>query len=362
LLNDRTPPFDFRSCIVGLIFNITQELMMKEQFSMQGKEDKFFGLKKEQLVEMYRQMVLIRRFEEKAAQMYGMGKIGGFCHLYIGEEAIAVGAMAALREGDYVLSAYRDHGHALTKGMDPSKVMAELFGKVTGSSHGKGGSMHLFDAAKHFLGGYAIVAGHVPIATGVAFAARYRGEDKVTLCLFGEGATNQGVFHEALNLAALWKLPIVYLCENNRYGMGTSVERASAVWDVYEKACAYDMPRGLVDGMDVLAVYRSVTDAVKRAREHHIPTLLEARTYRFRGHSMSDPIHGHYRTKEEVEQQKARDPILLFGNMLKEERVVTDAGIEEIEKSVKAVIDASVKFAEESSEPPLESIREDVYI
>lgn len=336
--------------------------MMKEQFSMQGKEDKFLGLKKEQLVEMYRQMVLIRRFEEKAAQMYGMGKIGGFCHLYIGEEAIAVGAMAALREGDYVLSAYRDHGHALTKGMDPNKVMAELFGKVTGSSHGKGGSMHLFDAAKHFLGGYAIVAGHVPIATGVAFAAKYRSEDKVTLCLFGEGATNQGVFHEALNLAALWRLPIVYLCENNRYGMGTSIERASAVWDVYEKACAYDMPRGLVDGMDVLAVYRSVTEAVKRAREHHIPTLLEARTYRFRGHSMSDPIHGHYRTKEEVEQQKARDPMFLFGNMLKEEGVVTDAGIEEIEKSVKAVIDASVKFAEESSEPPLESIQEDVYV
>ncbi len=335
---------------------------MKEQFSMQGKEDKFLGLKKEQLVEMYRQMVLIRRFEEKAAQMYGMGKIGGFCHLYIGEEAIAVGAMAALREGDYVLSAYRDHGHALTKGMDPNKVMAELFGKVTGSSHGKGGSMHLFDAAKHFLGGYAIVAGHVPIATGVAFAAKYRSEDKVTLCLFGEGATNQGVFHEALNLAALWRLPIVYLCENNRYGMGTSIERASAVWDVYEKACAYDMPRGLVDGMDVLAVYRSVTEAVKRAREHHIPTLLEARTYRFRGHSMSDPIHGHYRTKEEVEQQKARDPMFLFGNMLKEEGVVTDAGIEEIEKSVKAVIDASVKFAEESSEPPLESIQEDVYV
>lgn len=336
--------------------------MMKEQLSMQGKEDKFLGLKKEQLVEMYRQMVLIRRFEEKAAQMYGMGKIGGFCHLYIGEEAIAVGAMAALREDDYVLSAYRDHGHALTKGMDPNRVMAELFGKVTGSSHGKGGSMHLFDAAKHFLGGYAIVAGHVPIATGVAFAAKYRGEDKVTLCLFGEGATNQGVFHEALNLAALWKLPIVYLCENNRYGMGTSIERASAVWDAYEKACAYDMPRGLVDGMDVLAVYRSVTEAVKRAREHRIPTLLEARTYRFRGHSMSDPIHGHYRTKEEVEQQKARDPILLFGNMLTEEGVVTEAGIEEIEKSVKAVIDASVEFAEESSEPPLESIQEDVYV
>jgi len=335
---------------------------MKQQRSVESKEGKFSGLTNEQLIEMYRQMVLIRRFEEKAAQMYGMGKIGGFCHLYIGEEAVAVGAIAALREDDYVLSAYRDHGHALVKGIDPNKVMAELFGKVTGSSHGKGGSMHLFDATKHFLGGYAIVGGHVPIATGVAFATKYRGEDKVTLCFFGEGATNQGVFHEALNLAALWKLPIVYLCENNRYGMGTSIERASAVWDVYQKACAYDMPRGLVDGMDVLAVYRGVSNAVKQARERHIPTLLEARTYRFRGHSMSDPIHGHYRTKEEVEEQKKHDPILLFGNTLKEEGVLTNTGIEEIEKLVKAIVDESVKYAEESPEPPLESIYEDVYV
>jgi pyruvate dehydrogenase E1 component alpha subunit len=222
--------------------------------------------------------------------------------------------------------------------------------------------MHLFDVSKRFLGGYAIVGGHVPIATGVAFGTKYRGEDKVTLCFFGEGATNQGVFHEAMNMAALWKLPVVYVCENNRYGMGTSIERASAVWDVYQKACAYDMHRGVVDGMNVLEVYGVVKEAVQRARTDQTPSLIEARTYRFRGHSMSDPIHGHYRTKDEVEDQKKRDPITLFGTVLKEAGILADTDIEEIEKRVKATVDEAVRFAEESPEPPPETIYEDVYV
>lgn len=318
-------------------------------------------LSTEQLISFYRKMLLIRRFEERAAQEYGKSKIGGFCHLYIGQEAVGVGAIETLREDDYIFSAYRDHGHALARGMDPKGIMAELFGKVTGCSKGMGGSMHMFDASKNFMGGYGIVGGHVPLAAGTAFGAKYLGKDSVTICFFGEAASNQGVFHETLNLAALWKLPVVFVCENNRYGMGTAVERAHAVWDIYQKASAYDMARGWFDGMDVIESYRAVKAAVDRARTSSEPTMLEARTYRFRGHSMSDPIHGHYRTKEEVEEQKKSDPIPRFAEELLHAGILTQNSVDEMEAEIKTIVNEAVEFADQSPEPPPEFLRENVY-
>ena len=246
---------------------------------------------------MLRQMLLIRRFEEKAAESYALGKIGGFCHLYIGQEAVAVGSLAALRDDDYVISSYREHGQALARGIPATAVMAELFGKATGCSKGKGGSMHLFDASKRFMGGHGIVGGHIPLAAGLGFAIRYRGGDQVCLCFFGEAAVNIGAFHEALNMASVYKLPVIFCCENNHYGMGTAFDRVAAVTDVVEHACSYDMAAELVNGMDVSAVYEATQRAVRRARSGGHPTLLEVRTYRFMGHSMSDPLHGVYRTK-----------------------------------------------------------------
>ncbi|MCX6137321.1 MAG: pyruvate dehydrogenase (acetyl-transferring) E1 component subunit alpha [Ignavibacteriales bacterium] len=314
------------------------------------------------LIDMYRQMLLIRRFEERAAQEYGKSKIGGFCHLYIGQEAVGVGAIAALRKDDYIFSSYRDHGHALAAGMDPNGIMAELFGKFTGCSKGMGGSMHMFDASKNFMGGYGIVGGHVPLASGTAFASKYTGKDSVTICFFGEAAANQGVFHETLNLAALWKLPVIFICENNRYGMGTAVERASAVWDIYQKASAYDMDRLAVDGMDVLEMYRVIKRAADRARKNSSPTMIEARTYRFRGHSMSDPIHGHYRTKEEVEEQKKSDPIPGFAAELLAAGVLTQAMIDQMELEIKNIVNEAVDFADHSPEPPAEFLFENVYV
>src|SRR5438128_5127504 len=235
---------------------------------------------RETLLAMFRQMLLIRRFEEKCAESYSLGKIGGFCHLYIGQEAVAVGAISALRPDDYVRTSYREHGQAIAKGMSPKAVMAELYGKATGCSHGKGGSMHLFDTSLNFLGGHAIVGGQIPLGTGLAFASKYKGTDQVTLCFFGEAAVNQGAFHESLNMAQLWKVPCIYICENNRYGMGTSLERAMSIHDVSQKACAYDIAAEFVDGMDVLAMRQATEHAVKRAREQSLPTLIEARTYR----------------------------------------------------------------------------------
>lgn len=317
-------------------------------------------MQKEKLLEMYRMMLLIRRFEERTAQMYGMQKIGGFCHLYIGQEAVGVGAVAALRPGDQFISAYRDHGHILAMGTDPNPVMAELFGKATGVSKGKGGSMHLFDVEKGYYGGHGIVAGQVPVATGMAFAAKYRGEDKVVLCSMGEGTVHQGAFHESLNLAKLWRLPVIYMIENNRYGMGTPLERASAVWDLSQKACSYDMARATVDGMDVLAVQQVVAEAVERATRDGEPTLIEARTYRFRGHSMSDPVHSHYRTKEEVEEQKKQDPIYIFQQKLIADGVLTEVKVKEYEDEIKKVVLASVEFAEKSPEPALEELYTDI--
>jgi len=300
---------------------------------------------------MLRQMLLIRRFEEKAAESYALGKIGGFCHLYIGQEAVAVGSLAALRDDDYVISSYREHGQALARGIPATAVMAELFGKATGCSKGKGGSMHLFDASKRFMGGHGIVGGHIPLAAGLGFAIRYRGGDQVCLCFFGEAAVNIGAFHEALNMASVYKLPVIFCCENNRYGMGTAFDRVAAVTDVVEHACSYDMAAELVNGMDVSAVYEATQRAVRRARSGGHPTLLEVRTYRFMGHSMSDPLHGVYRTKEEVEEQKKRDPISHLVLTLKEEGVLDDAALEALDQEARAVVEEAVKFAEASPDP-----------
>ena len=296
-------------------------------------------------------MLLIRRFEEKTAEAYASGKIGGFCHLYIGQEAVTVGSHAALRPDDYVICSYREHAQALSKGIPPTAVMAELYGKATGCSKGKGGSMHLFDVSQRFMGGHAIVGGHIPIATGIGLAIKYRGGDQVCVCYFGEAAVNIGAFHEALNMASVWKLPVIFLCENNHYGMGTAFERVAAVTDVVEHACSYDMAAELVNGMDVHAVQQAMERAVQRARAGGHPTLLEVRTYRFMGHSMSDPLHGVYRTKEEVEDQKKRDPITQLALKLKEEKILDQAGMDALDAEVRAEVDAAVKYAEESPDP-----------
>jgi pyruvate dehydrogenase E1 component alpha subunit len=300
---------------------------------------------------MLREMLLIRRFEEKAAEAYALGKIGGFCHLYIGQEAVAVGVSAALEPTDYVISSYREHGQALVRGIPARAVMAELFGKSTGCSGGKGGSMHLFDASKRFMGGHGIVGGHLPLATGLAFAIKYRGGEEVCVCFFGEAAVNIGAFHEAVNMASVWKLPVIFLCENNRYGMGTAFERVAAVTDVVEHACSYDIAGEVVNGMDVLEVQQAVQRAVHRARRGGHPTLLEVRTYRFMGHSMSDPLHGVYRTKDEVEEQKKKDPIVQLSHRLREQGVIDQAGLDALEAEVHAQVEDAVKFADESPDP-----------
>ncbi|HSK09615.1 MAG TPA: pyruvate dehydrogenase (acetyl-transferring) E1 component subunit alpha [Vicinamibacterales bacterium] len=312
-------------------------------------------------VDLLRQMLLGRRFEERCAEMYALQKIGGFCHLAIGQEAVSVAAISTLQPEDYIFASYRDHVHALVKGSDPGRVMAELFGRETGVSRGKGGSMHLFDAERRMLGGHAIVGAHVPLATGVAFAMKYQSKPQVVLCFFGEAAVNIGAFHESLNMAALWKLPCIYIVENNRYGMGTSIERASAIYDVAQRACAYDMASEAVDGMDVAAVREVVGRAVDLARRESVPTLIEARCYRFMGHSMSDPVHGHYRTKEEVEEQKMKDPIRRYFEALKGEGAIDQARFEEIDAEVRAVVDQAIEFADNSPEPSPEALYEDVY-
>jgi pyruvate dehydrogenase E1 component alpha subunit len=306
-------------------------------------------------------MLDIRRFEEKAAEMYALGRIGGFCHLYIGQEAVAVGALAALREDDYVIGSYREHGQALARGMSMRAAMAELFGKAAGCSRGKGGSMHLFDAEHNFLGGHGIVGGHLPIAAGVGFSIKYRDTDQVIVCFFGEAAVNIGAFHEAMNMSALWTLPVIFLCENNRYGMGTALERASAIADVGERACSYDMASEIVDGMDVLEMKRAMERAVRRARTWSHPTFLEVRTYRFMGHSMSDPLHGVYRTKEELEEHRSRDPILGFVDELKATGIVDDAQLEAMRAEVDAAVEDAVAFAENAPDPDLSELHTDVY-
>ena len=311
--------------------------------------------------DLLRQMLLIRVFEEHAGAAYAQGKIGGFCHLYIGQEAVAVGAISTLTENDTIIAAYREHGHALARGVSSRAVMAELHGKVGGCSKGKGGSMHLFDAATNFLGGHGIVGSHIPLAAGTAFASKYRGRDDVTVCFFGEAAVNIGAFHETLNMAALWRLPVVFICENNRYGMGTALERASAVWNVYERARSYDMDEELVDGMDVLAVHEVTSRAVARARERNAPTLIEARTYRYMGHSMADPIHGHYRTKEELEEQMRRDPIAGLRAALADADLIDDDTFASMRAAVDEELQDALQFADQNAEPPAEDLYTHVY-
>jgi pyruvate dehydrogenase E1 component subunit alpha len=309
------------------------------------------------LLHLYRQMLAIRRMEEAAARAYAQGKIGGFLHLGIGQEAVCVGSIAALREDDYVVATYREHGHAYAKGTPAKAILAELYGKKTGISRGLGGSMHLYDASRNFLGGYGIVGGHVPIAAGVAFKVKYLGENRVTLCFFGEGSANIGGFFEGVALAALWKLPVVFICENNQYAMGTPLYRSLSVEDVSMKALAFGMARDRFDGDDVLRVRARIAEAVERCRESHEPTLVEVKTYRFRGHSMSDP--GQYRTKDEVDEWKKRDPVSLARRRLVEEAKVDEGELKALEAQVKDEIEEAVKFAEDS--PPADAYREFTY-
>lgn len=312
----------------------------------------------EKHLELYRKMLLIRRFEEEAARAYSQGKIGGFLHLYIGQEPIAVGACEALRKTDYVITTYRDHGIALAKGMTARAAMAELFGKVTGCSKGLGGSMHFFDAPNRMLGGYGIVGGHIPIAAGVAFASKYRGESDVTMCFFGEGAVSIGDFHEALSLAALWKLPVVFVCENNEYAMGTPLTRTMSVEDVSAKALAYGMARDRFEATHVFEVERRLSEHIERARTKHEPSLVEIRTYRFRGHSMSDPAK--YRTPDEVEARKKGDAVSRSRTELVEKG--HGKAVEAIEQKVEDEVADAVRFAEESPDPGPELLEATTYV
>ncbi len=312
--------------------------------------------------QLLRSMLLQRRFEERTAEAYALGKIGGFCHLYIGQEAVSSGTESVLRPDDYIMTTYRDHGQALARGISPRAIMAELFGRVDGVVKGKGGSMHLFDRNTNFLGGHGIVGAHVPIATGVGFAIKYRGGDQVCICFMGESVVNTGAFHEALNMAGLWKLPVVYIIENNRYGMGTAIERAAAINDIYERGAAYNMPRGVCDGQDVFAVRAAVQEAVDRARSEQTPTLLEVRTYRFMGHSMSDAVSGTYRSKAELDEYMKRDPIVLLRMHMQEHGEITDDELKKLDEEIKAIVQDAWDFADKSPEPPLESLYEDVYV
>jgi pyruvate dehydrogenase E1 component alpha subunit len=305
-------------------------------------------------------MMLIRRFEERAGEMYAKAKVGGFLHLAIGEEATIVGAVRALRDDDYLISTYRSHGHALSRGADPSRVMAELFGREEGVSHGRGGSMHMFDGENRFMGGYGIVGGNLPLAAGMALSSDYRGTEEVTLCVFGDGAANQGTFGETLNLAALWRLPVVFMVTNNQFGMGTSLERHSAVTDLHHRGEGFGVPGLQCDGMDVLDTHAVIGEALQRAREERRPVLVEAITYRFRGHSMADPEE--YRTKEQVEEWRKKDPIQVFAKRLEDDGVLEEGEAERLDQDVVSRIDDAVTFADKAAFPPPESLYDDVYV
>ena len=307
-------------------------------------------------------MILQRRFEERAGEAYALGKIGGFCHLYIGQEAVSTGAIPVLRPDDYVITTYRDHGQALVRGISARAVMAELFGRVDGCSRGKGGSMHIYDRDTNFLGGHGIVGAHVPLAAGVGFAIKYRGNDQVCLCFMGESVVNGGAFHETLNMCSVWKLPVVFIIENNKYGMGTDISRVSSIDNLALRGDAYRMKSAWVDGQDILAVRDVVRQAVDYARGEQSPFLIEARTYRYRGHSMSDAVSGTYRTKEELDEYLSRDPIELFKRRLTDEGLLADADVEKMEAEVKAIVDDALEFADNSPEPPAESLFEDVLV
>ncbi|MBI2269821.1 MAG: pyruvate dehydrogenase (acetyl-transferring) E1 component subunit alpha [Bacteroidetes bacterium] len=307
----------------------------------------------------YELMLLMRRFEERSGQLYIQQKIRGFCHLYIGQEALAAGAESATRKEDRVITAYRDHAHPIARGVQPKYVMAELFAKATGCSKGKGGSMHMFSKEHNFFGGHGIVGGQIPLGAGIAFADKYNGNESVTLCYMGDGAVRQGALHEAFNMAMLWKLPVIFIIENNNYAMGTSVERTSNVHDLYKLGLSYEMPSFAVDGMSCEAVHKAIASAAEHARKGKGPTLLEMKTYRYRGHSMSDP--GTYRSKEEVEDYKKKDPIELVLATLKKNDWITDKEVEAMEAKIKAIVDDSIKFAEESPYPDPSELYKDVY-
>jgi pyruvate dehydrogenase E1 component alpha subunit len=317
-------------------------------------------LSTEQLLDFYREMILIRRFEERAGEAYTQGKIGGFLHLAIGEEAVNVGAIRALEARDHIITHYRDHGQALARGMDPKRVMAELYGKATGVVSGRGGSMHLADVSLNFWGGHAIVGAHLPLAVGLALAAQYSGEDRVAMAIFGDGATNIGAFHEALNMAAVWKLPVIFLCENNQYGMGTPVDRASARSDIVDKACAYGMPGEMIDGMDVIGVYQTIRDAAEHVRRGEGPYFFEACTYRYRGHSMGDPER--YRTADEVDFWKEMDPIQRLAEHLVTGGLVDQAQLEEIQRQVDKEVAEAVQFAENSPAPSESTLYDHIFV
>jgi pyruvate dehydrogenase E1 component alpha subunit len=315
---------------------------------------------KKEARELLATMMLIRRFEEEAGRQYQKAKAGGFLHLAIGEEATIVGTASVMREDDYLIGTYRTHGHAIARGTDPKRVMAELFGRVDGTSGGRGGSMHIFDLERRFMGGYGIVGGTLPLAAGLGLASDYRGEDSVTVCMFGDGASNTGNFGETMNLAALWKLPVVFLVENNLYGMGTSLERHSAVTDLSQKASCMGVPGERVDGMDVLAVRECVAEHIRLAREKREPTLVEAFTYRYRGHSAADPEV--YREKEEVEEWQQKDPIATFASRLVEDGTLTEDDVEKLREQAEATVLEAAAFADASPEPDLDSLYDHLYV
>jgi pyruvate dehydrogenase E1 component alpha subunit len=315
---------------------------------------------KETYLNWYEQMLLMRRFEEKAAQLYGQQKIKGFCHLYIGQEAIVAGAMSALRKEDKHITAYRDHAHALACGISARAVMAELYGKVTGCSKGKGGSMHMFSKEHHFFGGHGIVGGQIPLGAGIAMADQYQGKDNVTLCYMGDGAVRQGALHETFNMAMLWKLPVIFICENNGYAMGTSVERTTNMLDIHKIGEAYAMPNSAVDGMQCETVHDAIAEAAERARKGEGPTFLEIRTYRYRGHSMSDPAK--YRTKEELEAYKAKDPLERVKDTIIKNKYANEAWFDEMELKIETTVNDAVDFSENSPFPDPEALFEDVYM
>ena len=318
------------------------------------------GMSKTKRVELLREMLLYRRFEEKAEEAYAIGQIGGFCHLHIGQEAGAAGAGLQLRQDDYVITAYRDHTQALAKGLSPDAVMAELYGKATGSSAGRGGSMHLFDVSRNFMGGYGIVGGQLPIAVGLALACKFKGEDRVVLCFFGDGAVNQGIFHESMNLASLWKLPILFFLENNLYGMGTRVEQSHAGGkDIYTRAESYQIPAVQIDGMDLTEVHETTAEALTRVRSGAGPAFLEAMTYKLRGHSVADPST--YRESSEVDDWKTRDPIDSFREASIQSGAITQEQVDLIEQEVTAQVEEALRFAEESPDPDIATLEDNVY-
>jgi pyruvate dehydrogenase E1 component alpha subunit len=317
-------------------------------------------MKKDEYLDLYYQMVLIRYMEEQAAQLYQQGKIGGFLHLYIGQESVSTGVISARLPQDRVITAYRDHGVAINCGISPNHVMAEMLGKATGCSKGKGGSMHMADVTKNFWGGHAIVGAHLPLAAGLALGDKYSGTDSVTICMFGDGATNIGYFHEALNLSKVWDLPVLWVCENNQYGMGTSVDRASAVMEIRQKAEGYQIPNSRIDGMDVLEVRKAAEKIIKQVRSGEGPYFLEIVTYRYRGHSMGDPER--YRTPEEVKKRQENDPIGIYRQRLLTQDLALEKDLKQIEARAQADTQAAVKFAESSPEPEPEALFEHVYV